>query len=454
VAPALLDAAFDLPPRAVLGNWLPLLALAVGAVVATTAAVAWVGVAVAGLPVAAAVALGAIVAPPDAAAATAMLGRFALPRRTVTVLKGESLLNDASALLIFAVAVAATRTPDSLSSLLPAIAVAVPGGLLFGFVAGKLSLLLFRWVSGTLGGTILEFVSTFGVWIVAERLHLSAILAVVAYGMTLGRWIPERTPARVRMHSYAVWETVVFLLNVLAFLLMGLQARAIVARLAPGELWQALGFASLVVAVVILARIACVMPYNWAVRTVSVRRGGPAVPTRAQGIVVSWCGMRGLVTLATALALPADFPGRDLIVLSALAVVLGTLVLQGLTLGPLIRRLRFPPDGSLQQDLSAVRLRLIDAAGAALDGRDDPVAAQLRLEHADARAIIAAGDNPRAVSPRDALRRDALAAKRRALADLRRRGAIDDDVFHAIEQELDWSELAASPPDRDEIVEG
>jgi CPA1 family monovalent cation:H+ antiporter len=454
IAPALLDAAFDLAPRTLLAYWLPLLALAAGAVVVTTAAVALVGTAVAGLPIAAAIALGAIVAPPDAAAASAMLGRFPLPRRTVTVLKGESLLNDASALLIFAVAVAAARTPDAVSGLLPAIAVAVPGGILLGIVAGRLAIWLLRWVSGTLGGTIAEFVSTFGVWIIAERLHLSAILAVVAYGMTLGRWIPERTPGRVRMHSYAVWETVVFLLNVLAFLLMGLQAREIVGRLAPDALWQALGLAVLVVGVVILVRIAWVMPYIWAARTASVRRGGPAVPTTKQGIVVSWCGMRGLVTLATALALPLDFPGRDLIVLSALAVVLGTLVLQGLTLGPLIRRLGFPPDGALQQDLSTVRLALIDAATAVLDGREDPVAAQLRQEHAEARAIIAAGDNPRAVSARDALRRECLAAKRRALADLRRRGRIDDDVFHAVEQELDWSELGTLAPDRNEILEG
>nr|WP_246702611.1 cation:proton antiporter [Starkeya sp. ORNL1] len=175
VAPALLDAGYDFPPRAVLRNWLPLLALAAAAVLLTTAAVAWVGVALAGLPLAAAIALGAIVAPPDAAAATAMLGRFSLPRRTVTVLKGESLLNDAVALLIFTAAVGMASGPTE-AGLMRELALAAPGGVLFGLAAGAAYLAVYGFLAGTLGGTVFSFVATFGVWIIAERLHLSAIL--------------------------------------------------------------------------------------------------------------------------------------------------------------------------------------------------------------------------------------------------------------------------------------
>jgi CPA1 family monovalent cation:H+ antiporter len=452
VAPALLDAGYDFPPRAVLRNWLPLLALAAAAVLVTTAAVAWVGVALAGLPLAAAIALGAIVAPPDAAAATAMLGRFSLPRRTVTVLKGESLLNDAVALLIFSAAVGMARGPTE-AGLIREVALAVPGGVLFGLVAGGAYLAVYGFLAGTLGGTVFSFVTTFGVWIIAERLHLSAILAVVAFGMTIARYIPERQTARDRVHAYAVWEAVVFLLNVLAFLLMGLQARAIVTRLDPGQLGRALGFAALILAVVIFVRVAWVMLYNRVINLVFAALDKPGAPTLAQGIIVSWCGMRGLVTLATALALPFDFPGRDLIVLSALAVVLGTLVLQGLTLGPLIRLLRFPADPSFEAELARSRVRLLDAAIADLDGRDDDAATRQRDMYEADRTIALKGKNPRAVAGTDDIRRRSIATKRRELARMRRHGEIDDDVFHVMEQELDWAELAAAAPADREIIE-
>lgn len=453
VAPALLDAGYDFPPRAVRRNWLPILALAAAAVLFTTAAVAWAGVALAGLPIAAAIALGAIVAPPDAAAATAMLGHLSLPRRTVTVLKGESLLNDAVALLIFTAAVAAAGSPASNAAVLRELALAVPAGVLLGFLAGRAYLVVHRLIAGTLGGTVFEFVVTFGVWIVAERLHFSAILAVVAYAMTLARSMPERQSARDRVHSYAVWEAVVFLLNVLAFLLMGLQARAIVTRLEPLELGRALAFSAIVLVLVIVVRVAWVMLYN---RTISlVFRIGKweGAPTLGQGLVVSWCGMRGLVTLATALALPFTFPGRDLIMLCALAVVLGTLILQGLTLGPLIRALRFPPDTSFDAEVARSRVRLLDSAIDELDGRTDEAALRQREMYETERAISAKGEDPRLVAPLDDIRRRTIAVKREKLARLRRAGAIEEDVFHALEEELDWAELAVATPQDRAIVE-
>ena len=232
IAPALLDAAYDLPPRELRRDWLPLTWLALIAVVLTTAAVAWIGHAWAGMPLAAAIALGAIVAPPDAAAAAAVLTKFPLPRRTMAILQGESLLNDATALLIFTAAVAiATWQETSVVEMTPALLVAAPGGIVLGLAFARLYFVLKGWLGQTLTARVSEFVATFGTWIVAEHLHVSPILAVVAFAMTAAHYGPERQTARDRVHSYAIWEIAVFVLNVLAFLLMGLQARTILSRL-------------------------------------------------------------------------------------------------------------------------------------------------------------------------------------------------------------------------------
>ncbi|MBL8266519.1 cation:proton antiporter [Steroidobacter sp.] len=453
IAPALLDSAFDLPPRELRRNWRPLVALAAIAVILTTIAVAWTAVALQGMPLAAAVALGAIVAPPDAAAAAAMLARAELPRRMVSVLKGESLLNDGVALLIFAVAVNVATSDRPPTHLIPELAFAVPGGILLGIAIGATLNWMMRWMAGTLSATLMGFIATFGAWILAEHLHLSSILCVVAYGMTIAHVIPARTPPRDRVHTYAVWEAVVFLLNVLAFFLMGLQASEIVSRLNPSEIWEACGFAGIVFGVVVVVRFAWVMLYMRANAFFAARRGRTFPTGNANGILVSWCGMRGLVTLATALSLPTSFPERDLIVLSAFAVVLGTLVVQGLTLQPLIRYLNIPADHSFAQELARARLHLLDAAVASMVEREDSIAIRLRETYEEERKIAEAGNHPRELSESDALRRHNIAAKRTKLHALRSEGAIDDDVFHALEQELDWAELAVTPPQHAELVE-
>lgn len=451
IAPALLDSAFDLPPRELRRHWRPLVALAGVAVVLTTAAVAWVAVEMAGMSIAAAIALGAIVAPPDAAAAAAMLARFQLPRRMVSVLKGESLLNDGVALLIFAGAVSVVTADGSRAELIPELALAVPGGLLLGVVIGLALTWMMQWMRGTLSGTLLGFVMTFGAWIIAEHLHLSAILCVVAYGMTIAHLIPARTPPRERVSTYAVWEAVVFLLNVLAFFLMGLQANEIISRLNPAEISDAMVFAAAVFGVVVAVRVTWVMLYMQTNRFSGPHKTAKGITKHA--LLVSWCGMRGLVTLATALSLPTSFPQRDLIVLSAFAVVLGTLVVQGLTMGPLIQWLKFPPDNSFAAEIEAARVQLLDAAVGSMADRTDAHAQRLRDTYEEDRKIAMAGNHPREVSEFDALRRQNIAAKRAKLAELRHSGTIDDDVFHALELELDWAELAASSPHRVEMVE-
>jgi CPA1 family monovalent cation:H+ antiporter len=445
VAPAVMDTAFDMPPREMLRIWLPLTSLAVVLVLLTTAAVAWAGWALAGLPLAAAVALGAIVAPPDAAAAAAVLREFNLPRRTMAVLQGESLLNDAVALLAFGLAVSAAVSPgNEWNALLPRVGLAVPGGALLGVASGALNIRVARKVAGTLSSIIVQFLVTFGTWILAERLSLSPIVAVVALAAVAARYMPARTSARDRVNSYAVWATVVFVLNVLAFLLMGLQARIILSQLPADELRHALVFAAIVLGVVIGVRFIWVMTYGTVARFIQSffepRAFGAPVPRARIGVLVSWCGMRGLVTLATAFSLPPEFPGRNVIVLSAFTVVLGTLIVQGFTIRPLIALLRIAPDQSLDLEVAEARRAMLDAALKELAGYSGEAADAVRGEYGAARAA-SSSDPTRPVTQYDNIRMLAIAAERRLLVEWRRRGRIFDDTYHLLEDELDRAEL-------------
>jgi Na+/H+ antiporter len=420
--PILFDSAYSASWRDLRDNWRPILLLSVGLILITTFAVAAVvHFLIPEMPWAIAIALGAIVSPPDAAAAAAMLNRPSVPRKTATVLKGESLLNDATALMIFGVSVRLTHAGATAGSVLPQLAFAVPGGILFGILIGRLAGLLVPYLAGTLGSILFQFAVTFGVWLIADRLGLSAILAVVATAMTAAHYAAGQS-ARDRLHTNSVWSVVVFMLNVLAFLFVGLQARAIVRELDPMELRRALAFSFVVLAIVIVVRIVLVMTYNRAIQPLYRRLGYGPGPTIRQGVLASWCGMRGMVTLAAALALPKDFPQRGLIVLASLTVVLGTLVIQGLTLEPLVRLLGFPEDTSQREETALARAALADVAARA---------------HAENAGGVDVHDDP-------ALRLKMVQRQRDALLELYRANRIDEDVFRAIEQELDLEEVAAT----------
>ena len=208
---------------------------------------------------------------------------------------------------------------------------------------------------------ILQFVSTFGVWMLADRIGLSGVLTMVCYAMTVARTAPERTPARIRIPSYAVWETVVFVLNILAFIFIGLQIRPILESLEPADRGRYFAVAGAVLLTVIVVRIAWHMSFNavirWRDRRLGFHPPRPMLrPTVGSGLVISWAGMRGIVTLAAALALPAAFPFRDLIVLTAFSVVLGTLVIQGLTLKPLLRALDLHDDDPVGREAASRRV--------------------------------------------------------------------------------------------------
>jgi len=451
VAPVLLDAAYDASPRDLRDNWAPVTGLAVFAVGLTTIAVAAVArTLMPAMSWAPAIALGAVVAPPDAAAATAVLRQLRPPHRILTVLEGESLLNDASALLIYRLAVGAVAAGSfSIGAVAPAFLFAVAGSVVVGPVLGWLALRLFDRVKDVPTAIIFQFVSTFGVWILADRIGLSGVLTMVCYAMTVARTAPERTPARIRIPSYAVWDTVVFLLNVLAFAFIGLQIRPILASLDPAARAGYFAVAGAVLLTVIVVRIAWSMSFNavvrWRDRRFGFRPPRPMLrPSVGSGLIISWAGMRGIVTLAAALALPAAFPFRDVIVLTAFSVVLGTLALQGLTLGPLLRVLDLRDDDPVGHEVRAARERALRAGLAGFERDRSPVADAVRQEFI---AHLGSADaNPEDGEARrfahGDLHRRALQAARRAVLAMRASDEIGDDAFHQMEEELDWIEMS------------
>ena len=451
VAPVLLDAAYDTSPRDLIDNWAPVTSLVVCAVSLTTVAVAVVAHALLpGLPWAPAIALGAVVAPPDAAAATAVLRPLSPPHRILTILEGESLLNDASALLIYRLALGAVAANGfSIAAVAPTFLFAVAGSLVVG---PALAWLTQRWtarIQDVPTAVILQFVTTFGVWILADAIGLSGVLTMVCFAVTAARTAPARTPARIRVPSYAVWETVVFLLNVLAFIFIGLQIRPILESLAPAVRGRYFGVAAAVLVTVIVVRLAWHMSFNAVVRWRERRTGfhppRPMLrPTVGSGLVISWAGMRGIVTLAAALALPDPFPFRDLIVLTAFFVVLGTLTLQGLTLKPLMRRLNLRDDDPVGHEVIAARGRALVAGLAWFEDDQSPVAEAVRQEfmaHLGS-ADIDPGEGDARRMAHSEIHRRALQAARQAVLAMRASDEIGDDAFHQMEEELDWIEMA------------
>jgi Na+/H+ antiporter len=453
VAPVLLDAAFDASIRDLRDNWAPVTGLVVFAVGLTTVAVAIVVRALMpSMPWAPAIALGAIVAPPDAVAATAVLRPLRPPHRILTILEGESLLNDASALLIYRLAVGAVAAGGfSPGAVAPAFLFAVGGSVVVGPALGWLMLQLLDRVQHVPTAIILQFVATFGVWILAEQIGLSAVLTMVCFAVMSARTAPERTPARVRIPTYAVWESAVFALNILAFIFIGWQLRPILASLDAADRGRYLAVGGAVLLTVIVVRFAWHMPFNavirWRHRRFGFQPPRPMLrPTIGSGLLISWAGMRGIVSLAAAMALPAAFPYRDLIVLTTFLVVLGTLAIQGLTLKPLLRALDLHDDDPVGRELRAARERALAAGLAKLERDRSPAAAAVRQEFTahlgNERADGASGESAHAAHTD--LHREALHAARQAVHAMRANDEIGDDAFHEIEEELDWLEMAAS----------
>lgn len=349
-------------------------------------------------------------------------------------------------MLIYRLAIAAALTGgfDPLSAA-PAFGLVFVGSVVVGWLLAWPVAALMSRVDDAPTSVILQFVVTFAVWLLAERLELSGVVTIVVFGLTLARRHFGHMPARLRVPSFAIWETATVVLNVLAFTLIGLQLGPIWSALGPERRGPYLLAALTILAAVIGVRLAWVFLHHGLDQTIRrLKRGAPEEedpPTVKDALAVGWSGMRGIVTLAAALAVPTSLPYRDFVLLTAFVVVLGTLVLQGLTLGPLLKWLTLANDGLVAREMAQARERALSAAVSALDGEHGESAARLREQGLRALVRARLGGDP-TEAEEDRLRRRMVQAARAALEDMRRSGHIGDDAFRRIEEELDWRELA------------
>lgn len=474
--PAIFFALF-LPPLLYADGWLtnlrefraalrPILMLAVGLVVFTTVVVGYaVHFLIPQVPLAVAFALGAIVSPTDAVAVAAITERLGLPPRIPAILNGESLVNDATGLVAFKFAVAAALAGgfDPGAAALDFARVSLGGlaaGLAVGWLSAALRTRLDRFGDAeALLEVTLSLLTPFAAALAAERLAVSGVMAAVAAGLYNGWSDPLRLSAATRQRAWGVWSIVLFLLNGLVFLLLGLQLPRIVEELA-GQWWTALVvYALIVLALVVLLRILWVFPGAWVARWLSRRiREREPDPGWRGAFVIAWSGLRGAVTLAAALSLPRTllggepFPARSLVIFLAASVIVGTLALQGLTLPWVIRRLGVRDDGRTREEERAARLDVARAAldhlrgGAAPAGAcDREVAARLaaeleetieRLAAEEGRATPAAERRGRERGVRAA----ALEVQRARAVALYRDGRINDEALRRLQADLDLEE--------------
>jgi CPA1 family monovalent cation:H+ antiporter len=456
--PVLWSAAYFTSLRDFRANLRPISLLAIGLVLATTAVVAVVArFIMPGLPWPAAIALGAIVSPPDAVAASAIARRLGIPFRVVTVLEGESLINDAAALVLYRSAVAAVVTGAfSLADALWQFVLTSAGGVLIGLVVSGLVCWALRLTDDSLTETAITLLAPYAAWVLAERTHTSGVLACVAGGLHMRRYFSAAVAPATRMQAGAVWALVIFVLNGVIFALIGLQLGAIRQAGLSADLRTLVRLGALISLAAIVIRLiwvplAVVIP-RYVSR--SLRARDPIPPWQAI-LLVSWIGMRGIVSLAAALALPvttatgAPFPFRDEIILATFAVILATLVLQGLTLTPLIRRLELGEDRTLELEEARAREdaaqaaigRLEELAGAPWVRREDVARLRAlytqRVQRSSPIELGADAASGRAQAAFRRLRHETLSTERRALIALRDQGVISDEILLRLEQELD-----------------
>ncbi|GLX94248.1 Na+/H+ antiporter [Herbidospora sp. NBRC 101105] len=439
----------------------PVMLLSIGLVLFSTAVVATVTyLLVPELTIPAAIAFGAIVAPPDAVAAVAVGRKLGLPRRVMTVLIGESLFNDATALTAYRVAVGAIAG-GSVSFLaaggefLFAAGVGLAIGLAIAWVVGRI---LTR-ISDALVANSISLLVPWGAYLAAEVVHASGVISVVVVGIYLGHQM-SRTSYGTRLLSAAVWQVMDFLLEGIVFALIGLQLLPLIAGLEGYEPATVGMYALVLFLVTVLSRVVWMVPSAYLPRILSkkVRAREPKVPWQNVA-TLSWAGMRGVVSLAAAFALPADVPQRDLLLFLTFAVVIGTLVVQGLSFPWLIRRLgisnereRFEDDlseAAAQQAAAAAATKRLDelVAEGVLDIHEEVVqglrdrserVARMAWERLGGGTGPEGEETPATVYRR--LRREMLAAERAVFIRLRDQRRIDDEVLRRIMAELDFEE--------------
>jgi len=457
--PLLYLAAYNTGLRELRRNLRPISLLALGLVTMTTAGVAVVAHWIAGLKWAEAFVLGAVVSPTDPIAATAIGRRLGVPRRLIDVVEGESLVNDGTALVLLrtaiAAAVAGTFSPWEAGGRL---VLNIVGGIAIGLAVGYVIRRVRRPLDNPPLEVTIAFLTGYLAFLPATAAGVSGVLAAVTAGVYMGWYTPELTTVQTRLQGQGFWAILTFLLNVLLFGLVGLQLRPILDDLSSRGGWSLVGEAAVIVVAVIVLRIVWVFPATylprWLIRR--VRERDPSPPWRYPAFV-SWNGMRGAVTIAAALLVPlntdagAPLPGRDLILFFAFAVVLGTLVVQGLSMPILIRALRLEADdGDAEAEEALARIRAAEAALARLEELEqedwvlDDTAERIRGLYRfriDRFAARANPDGDGKIEKRSLkyqrLRRELIDAEREAVIELRNTGEISDEVMRLVEHDLD-----------------
>jgi len=451
--PLLYWAGFFASPRDLRADARAISMSAVGLVLATTAAVAVTAHSMVDrMTWPAAFALGAIVSPTDPLAASAIGRRLGVPRRLLTLLEGESLVNDATALVAYRIAVAAAVGGSFVAWQAGLrFVVGTAGGVAVGLLVGWLVAELRRRLDEPVVEIVVSVFTGYAAYLPAELLGVSGVLAAVTAGLYVGWRAPELASAATRLLGFSFWEVLVYLANAVLFILVGLQLRPILEELDGTAMAVLVGQGALVSAVVVAVRLGWGFSIPYLVRLVDRR---PSQVLRRVGakqrLIIGWSGMRGAVSLAAALALPLDFPMRNLILFLTFSVIFATLVVQGLTLPTLIRRLNFEQDDTEEREEIRARLAATHAALDRLDElagadwtRDDTVERLHGLYEFRRRRLKARGGYLEDDGTEDRsqayqrLLRELLQAQRQAIVRLRNQGQISNDVMHRIERELD-----------------
>ena len=459
--PVLWAAAFESDLRQLRRSAMPIASLAVGLVVVTTIAVAWVAhLTLPGIAWSSAFILGAVVSSTDAVAATAVARRLGIPRKLIAQLEGESLLNDASALVLYTAAVTARVTGEfSVQSALGDFVYDAVGGITVGIAVAYLLHFVSRLTRDSVANVALTVLAAYISWIVGEKVGASAVLACVACGLTMRRHFLTSGSSATRVQTAEVWELLVFVLNGFIFVLLGLEWPRLAVDLPPGGVRDIALALAAVCATVILVRLAWLPIMTYGARALMPsKRKGP-LPPRGWMLLAGWTGMRGIVTLAAALAVPSvsvtgeSLPYRGRIVIISFAVILVTLVLQGLTLAPLIRWLGLRDDGEGARELRLARRAALDASVERLDviklsGPSDPHLVEMNRAFYSARQARAQsldGVDPEvAHASRVALasqRSELIEAQRQAVIGLWQAGTITDQTLADAEREIDLEDL-------------
>ena len=454
--PLLYAASEELPWRELKAVWRPVVILAVGLVLASAAAVAGVAAGLAGIPLSLAFVLGSVLASTDPVAVTALGRRLSLPPRVQALVQAESLFNDGTSLVLFQIAVSFAVTGTSgrttaggaLLHGAGQFVILTAGGAAVGSVLAAGVVLLRRRITDPVLETVVALVTPYAAYVLGEALHVSPVLSVIFAGLVTGGRQDRITSPRTRLQLHSVYQTVIFLLESVVFSLIGLQLPTLIRSLSGSPAWLADALA--VTGTLIVARMLWVFPLSAVIQ----RRGGVRRPTWPVPAVVSWAGARGVVPLAAALSIPltADdgvpLPHRDLILVLAIAAIVISLIVQGLTLGPLVRLAGIARPGGTRQEEATARLRLAEAALARLEeladeGRadDDAISrtrATLRARVGRARARAEGGQavEPGEMTDRE-LRRAVNAAEHAELARLYGDGSITAATRQRLQQNLD-----------------